>query len=142
MDNGVLTSERMVAEVPFIRLSGNGFANLVEQNVNYRFKAKVYEKPVFEDGQDLANLQNLTIPFTVTGDMASPSVGVDLAEFVKQEAVRKAQDMLIRSLGLEKAEARPEGDATEQAGDQATEQPQEEDARDKFRKGLRDLLNR
>jgi AsmA protein len=142
MDNGVLTSERMVAEVPFIRLSGNGFANLVEQNVNYRFKAKVHEKPVFEDGQDLANLQNLTIPLTVTGDMASPSVGVDLAEFVKQEAVRKAQDMLIRSLGLEKAEAQPDGDATEQAGDQATEQPQEEDARDKLRKGLRDLLNR
>jgi len=82
MADGRLTSERMVAEIPFIRLNGNGVLNLVEQNMNYRFNATVYDEPIFADGEDLSSLKGLTIPLTLTGDLAAPSVGVDLAELV------------------------------------------------------------
>jgi AsmA protein len=150
MDNGVLNTKRMVAEIPFIRLSGNGIVNLVDQNLNYRLNARVFEKPVFADGEDLASLENITIPLTLTGNLASPSVGVDIAELTKQEAVRRAGNLLMEKLGLNEPDPEPDATDESQAGDSTLdvapeqaegERSQQDDARDLIRKGLRDIFN-
>jgi hypothetical protein len=136
----------MIAEIPFLRLNGNGVLNLIEQNMNYRFNAKVYDKPVFADGEDLSGLENLTIPLTVTGDLAAPSVGVDFTELAKNEAVRKGRDLLLEKLGLGELVPATEDTATEDsATDQSDTQEQPErsprdDARELLKKGLRDLF--
>jgi hypothetical protein len=125
----------MVVQIPFLRLNGNGLLNTVEENMNFRFQASVHEKPVFPDGEDLAGLQGLMIPLTVTGAVASPSVGVDLGELVKSEAVKKAtkkaENLLLDKLGL-----------TEPEEEDGTDKSKKEDARDLVKKGLRDLFGR
>jgi hypothetical protein len=110
--------------------------------MNFGFQATVHEKPVFPDGEDLAGLQGLMIPLKVTGSVASPSVGVDLGELAKSEAVKKveekakekAQELLLDKLGLTETESEEE-QATGTA-------PKKEDARDIVKKGLRDLFGR
>jgi AsmA protein len=144
IDDGVLRTKTMVAEIPFLRLNGNGLLNTTEENMNFRFQASVHEKPVFPDGEDLAGLQGLMIPLKVTGAVASPSVGVDLGELMKSEAVKKAEEkakakakeLLLDKLGLTETESE-EGQATE-----AAPKPKKEDARDLVKKGLRDLFGR
>ena len=135
IDDGVFRSKTMVVQIPFLRLNGNGLLNTVEENMNFRFQASVHEKPVFPDGEDLAGLQGLMIPLTVTGAVASPSVGVDLGELVKSEAVKKAtkkaENLLLDKLGL-----------TEPEEEDGTDKSKKEDARDLVKKGLRDLFGR
>lgn len=133
IDDGVLTSKTMVAQIPFMRLNGNGAVNLAEETMNFRFQASVHEKPEFPDGEDLAGLQGLMIPLTVTGAVASPSVGVDLGELVKSEATRQAKGLLLDKLGL--------SDSDEEDNEGADE-PKKEDARDMLKKGLRGLFGR
>jgi AsmA protein len=132
--DGVLNTKKLVAQIPFLRLNGNGTLNIAQENLNFRFQARVHEKPVFPDGEDLAGLQGLMIPLTVTGAVASPSVGVDLGELMKSEVVKKAtekaEDLLLDKLGLTK----PEEDGTDKS--------KKEDARDLVKKGLRDLFGR
>jgi len=135
IDDGVFRSKTMVVQIPFLRLNGNGLLNTVEENMNFRFQASVHEKPVFPDGEDLAGLQGLMIPLTVTGAVASPSVGVDLGELAKSEAVKKAtkkaENLLLDKLGL-----------TESEEEDGTDKSKKEDARDLVKKGLRDLFGR
>jgi AsmA protein len=132
IDKGVLKTNTMVAQIPFIRLKGDGSLNMAAENLDFRFQAKVHEKPVFADGEDLASLQGIMIPLTVTGAVASPSVGVDLAELAKSEATRKAEDLLLDKLGLSGSDEASEGG----------EESKPDDARDVLKKGLRDLFDR
>jgi AsmA protein len=138
IDDGVLQTKTMVAEIPFLRLNGNGLLNMVVETMNFGFQATVHEKPVFPDGEDLAGLQGLMIPLKVTGAVASPSVGVDLGELAKSEAAKKvegkAKELLLDKLGLTETESEEEP-ATGTA-------PKKEDARDIVKKGLRDLFGR
>jgi AsmA protein len=128
----VLKTKTLVAQIPFLRLNGSGSLNIAEENMNFRFKASVHEKPVFADGEDLASLQGLMIPLTVTGAVASPSVGVDLGELAKSEISRKAQDMLLDKLGLNDPE-----DEEQEGGE-----PKKESTRDVLKKGLSDFFGR
>jgi AsmA protein len=132
IDDGVLKTKSMVVEVPFLQMKGSGALDLAAENLDFRFQAKVHEKPVFADGEDLASLQGIMIPLTVTGAVASPSVGVDLGELAKSEASKKVEEMLMDKLGLtESDEAEPDGG-----------EPKKEDARDLLKKGVRDLFGR
>jgi AsmA protein len=132
IDDGVLKTKSMVAEVPFLQMKGSGVLDLAAENLDFRFQAKVHEKPVFSDGEDLASLQGIMIPLTVTGAVASPSVGVDLNELVKSEVTRKAEELLLDKLGL----------ADDSAEGQEDGEPKSDDARDVLKKGLRDLFGR
>jgi AsmA protein len=129
---GVLKTTTLVVQIPFLRMKGNGALNMAAENLDFKFRAEVHEKPVFSDGEDLASLQGIMIPLTVTGAVASPSVGVDLAELAKSEAVRKAEDLLLDKLGLTDSDEAGEGG----------EESKPDDARDVLKKGLRDLFDR
>jgi uncharacterized protein involved in outer membrane biogenesis len=156
MDDGRVTTRDMTAEIPFIRLTGDGVLDLVEQSMDYRFKASVFEEPKFADGEDLAELKNVTIPLTLKGSMDGPTVGVDLAKLATNAATKNLQDRLLKKLGLEEPATPPDGAApdgaatdTEKADGTTTDavktepEPEKSDkdaARDALKKGLRDLF--
>jgi len=161
MDDGRVTTRDMTAEIPFIRLTGNGVLDLVEQSMDYQFQAGVFEEPKFADGEDLAELKNVTIPLTLKGSMDAPTVGVDLAKLATNAATKKLQDRLLKKLGLEEPETPSDGagtatadgataDTTAAGGattDAAKAEPEPEQsdkdaARDALKKGLRDLFKR
>jgi len=154
IDDGRVTTRNLTAEIPFIRLTGDGVLDLVEESMDYRFKASVFEEPKFQDGEDLAELTNVTIPLTLKGSMDAPTVGVDLARLATNAATKKLQDRLLKRLGLEEPEEKSDGatadtattdsSTTESATtDKAEPEKSDKDAaRDALKKGLRDLFKR
>ncbi|MCK6372194.1 MAG: AsmA family protein, partial [Gammaproteobacteria bacterium] len=142
---GVLRTEKLLAQVPFIRLSGTGSLALAGQALDYRLQAKVFETPTFEDGSTLKDLTGLTIPLTVKGPLDSPKVGVEIKQLATGIATEKLRERLLKKLGgdepapAEGAEAAPAAGEGEQAA--PTEAPpKEEKPRDILKRGLRDLL--
>ena len=129
--DSVFSSDQIVAEIPFLQLTGSGALGLIEQNLDFRFRAKVIETPVFEDGEDLEDLTGLSIPVDIEGTMDDPEIGVDLADLAKDAAVKEAKEKLFEKLFKD--------DETEEPADPDAP-PKEEDAGDVLKRGLRDFL--
>ena len=137
LSNGVLQSEKIIGEIPFIRLTGDGGLNFLEQNLDFRFQARVFETPTFPDGETLDDLTNLTLPLTVKGPIDSPKVGVELGGLAKSLATEKVREKVTEKL-FDKLGGK-ESDKQE-SGEEPTEK--EESTEDPLTKGLRDLLDR
>jgi AsmA protein len=143
--DGVLRSDRLAAEIPFIRVQGGGAFDLLQNQLDYRLQARMLSRPNFPDADDLADLERVTIPITVRGDATDPKIGIDLQELAKDAAVQQATDRLLKKFGLE--EKQPAGEAPGAEGAEAppeaepAEPRDEKDAaRDLIKKGLRDLI--
>ncbi|MGI9341536.1 MAG: AsmA family protein [Gammaproteobacteria bacterium] len=138
--DGIMRSERLLAEIPFIRIDGGGALDMLENQLDFRLRARMLSRPDFPDADDLADLEKVTIPITVTGAADDPKIGIDLQELAKDAAVQKVQDRLLKKLGLDEPED-DAGDAPAEDGSNATEPATEEEKpRDALKKGLRDLL--
>lgn len=139
MTNGVLRTDKLLAEIPFIRLTGTGGLDLARKTMDYALQAKVFETPTFEDGSKIEDLTGLTIPLTVKGAMDSPKVGVDLKGLAKGVATQKLKERILEKLGGEEKPAEP---GTQEAAPQEgqTQEQKKESPRDLLKKGLRDLL--
>ncbi len=137
---GVLRSDRLLAEIPFLRVNGAGVLDLAGETVDYSLRAQVFETPVFPDGGNLDDLTGLTIPFTVKGPMDGPKVSVDLKNLAKDVAIQKGKQRLLEKLGL----GAPDGAGSGQPGTvQPGQQPQPapvENSRDALKRGLRDIF--
>lgn len=132
--NGRLKTDKLLAQVPFIRLTADGSLDLVGKTMDYTARAQVLEDPVFEDGKTLSDLKGLTIPVTLKGPMAEPAVSVDLKGLAAGVATQKLMDRLNKKLGLDEPEL--DGAAT---GSTAAP-PKDEKPRDALKRSLRDLL--
>ena len=101
--NGVLGSDQLTAEIPFLRLAGKGGINLIELALDYQLNAQVLKKDDTTTGNNLADLVNATIPLTIKGPLASPKVSVDMKNLVTN-AVRdtvqeRAREAVLKRLG-------------------------------------------
>ena len=138
---GSLKSDSLRAEIPFLAVTGGGTANLLQGQLDYALKAKVIEDPVFEDGEKLSDLKGLTIPLTIKGPLADPSVGVDLAGLTTSIATEAVRDKLLERLGG-KQEAEPAQAQPGESGEPAAEPQKQEKPRDALKRGLRELLEK
>ncbi len=162
--DGTMQSERMVAQLPFLRVTGNGLLNLADESLDYRFNARVLQIPEFPDGERLKDLEGWSIPLRLSGTLENPKLGVDLAEFAKTRAAQEITDRLLDKLGVQKKpapapqpEAAPATDAAGEAADlpasggqaapeeEAPQQPAEpkpQKPEDILKRGLEDLFGR
>jgi AsmA protein len=134
IDKGQFASDKLLVEIPFIRIDGRGTANLVKGDMDYRLNARVFGEPEFADGEDLSDLTKFVIPLTISGDMASPKIGVDLANLAKDVAVQKVQDKLFDKLGLEKSQDK----TTDGPADDAVKKDPKEEL---LKEGLRSIFD-
>ena len=111
LSDGMMYSDRLIAEIPFLQLTGTGSVDLLKQWLDYRLQARVFDRPEFPDGENLDDLTGLVIPLTVAGDVESPKIGVDLAGLAKSAAGKKLQQKLFDKLGLGDSE---DGDSADQ----------------------------
>ncbi len=133
MAQGVLTSERFDMEIPFIRMTGGGTVNLVDQNLDFRLTARVFEEPSFADGENLTDLMDVGIPISISGNVADPDIRVDLAEVVKQWAINQLGKRLLDRLSPGSKEPAPAGENNAQDN--------EASPRDDLKKALKDLFD-
>lgn len=98
LGNGTFTTDTLIAEIPFLRVSGKAAVEVQARTLASELEALVYEKPVFADGTSLDELENVRIPFTVSGPVADPKVRVDLGKMVKGAATETLKDTVRKKL--------------------------------------------
>jgi len=94
---GVVTTERLTAEAPFMRMRGEGKINLPKQTLNYLVHTRIVASAVGQNGADLTHLAGLTIPVKLTGRLMNPRVSVDLAPLlegrVRQDVEKQKEEL-------------------------------------------------
>jgi len=143
--DGVMRSDDLVAELPFMQLRGSGNVDLAAATVNYNLTARVLERP---DGlenvteEELADFTQAVIPLKITGPLSSPSVKPDVEKLLRKRVEKEIKDQLLDLLGGDKkappAEAAAEGAPAE---GESEEVPEEESVEDQLKNKLRDLFD-
>lgn len=147
--DGVMRNDDLVAELPFMRLSGSGNVDLAAATVDYGLVARVLERPDALEGvteEELDDFTEAVIPLKITGSLSSPSVKPDVEKLLKKQVEKELKDRLFdRLLGGDKKEETP-ADATEEAPadgeaeDVPEEAPEEKDVEDQLKDKLKDLF--
>ncbi len=113
VSNGIFKNDDMLAELPFLRLTGKGTVNFVTSAIDYSMQARVMEKPEFVRGateQELNDFTGAIIPLRLTGTLTSPTIRPDVEALIKarvEKEVQKKTDelkgrLLDKLLGAEK----------------------------------------
>ncbi|MCI0518080.1 MAG: AsmA family protein [Woeseiaceae bacterium] len=134
--DGVFSNQDLLAELPFLRVTGNGTVDLAAATLDYSMQARVLDKPEFAGDVSQEELKDYTqavIPLKITGALASPSIKPDVNAMLRKEIEKKGSELLDKLLGGEKKPAESE--------EAADEQPAEEkSAEDQLKDKLKDLL--
>lgn len=149
--NGIFTNNDLMAEMPFLQLTGNGTVNLVKGELDYSLQARVLERPEFIRGASEAELAEFTealIPVRIRGPLADPSVRPDIEAMFRKEvedSLKKKgdelRDRLLDRLSKDKdapaAGEVTEGETDEGAAAEEAKSP-EDQLKDKLLKKLFD----
>jgi AsmA protein len=136
--DGIFQNNDLLAELPFLQLTGKGMVDLNAAQINYSMQARVLQEPEFVDevtAAELADFTKVVIPLKVTGALSSPSVLPDVEAIFRQQVDQAIEEktgelkdkLLKRLLG---------GDEDEATDEEATEKKPEEDLKKKLLKDL------
>jgi AsmA protein len=95
VNDGVFTSDDLLAELPFMQLTGNGSVDLTQATVDYSLLARVLDRPELQGSataDELADFSKAQIPLSVTGPLSAPSVRPDIESMVRQEVQRQVEE--------------------------------------------------
>jgi len=139
--DGVMRNDDLVAELPFLQLSGSGNVDLPAATVNYNLTARVLEQPDALQGvtqEELDDFTEAVIPLKITGPLSSPSVKPDVEKLLRERVEKEVKDQLLdRLLGGDK-KTPPAEDA---ADGEPEESPEEESVEDQLKDKLKDLFD-
>jgi AsmA protein len=95
--NGVLSSDDLFAELPFMQLTGGGQINIPAGTLNLAMNARILERPEFLQNATTEELNEFTeavIPLKITGPIASPSIRPDLEKLLKKRVEDEIKEQL------------------------------------------------
>jgi AsmA protein len=84
--NGIVTTKKLAAQAPFMRINGSGTVDLPKEKLNYLVQTKIVASDKGQGGEDLKDLNGLTIPVKLKGNLMDPSISLDLESLVSQKA--------------------------------------------------------
>ena len=99
--NGVLRNDDFFAELPFMQLNGHGSVNIPAANLDYSLSARVFDRPEYMQDVTAAELDDLTkaaIPLRITGDLASPKIGIDFEELLEDRVREEIEEKVLDKL--------------------------------------------
>lgn len=94
LNNGVLTTDDLNAASPLFRVGGAGTINLVNETIDYTAKPTIVETSKGQGGKELSQLNGVTIPIRLTGNLYQPKYKIDIKDAVKQKATEKVREEL------------------------------------------------
>ncbi|HXG27750.1 MAG TPA: AsmA family protein [Nevskiales bacterium] len=105
--NGVLRNNDLDGKSPAFRVNGEGSANLVNETIDYLAKVFVVKTSKGQGGEALADLEGVSIPVRLTGNLYAPDWKIDLGSALKEKAEEKleqekekAKQKLLDKLGI------------------------------------------
>ena len=81
MEKGVVNNTSLLMEAPFLRLNGQGTANILQELVDYHLKVTLVGTSKGQNGG--SDLAGLAIPLKVTGSFTDPKFGLDTSGALK-----------------------------------------------------------
>ena len=93
INNGIISNQDLNAQAPFLRISGNGTSNLVNETIDYQLRAKIVEDASGQGGAELTSLRGTTIPIRIRGPLTNPAIKLDSA-VIKKKLRKKAQQKI------------------------------------------------
>ena len=97
VNDGVMQNDDLVADLPFMQLTGNGAVDIAAGTVDYSLRARVYKKPeALEDAtpEEVDDFTKVVVPLKITGSLASPKVSPDVEELLRQRVEEEVKDKL------------------------------------------------
>ncbi len=146
--DGIFTNNDLLAELPFVRVTGGGEVDLGARELDYSVQARILREPEFMSSASEDEINDFTealIPIRITGPLASPSFSPDIEGMFRQEveqAIEEKTEELKRELfesllgGEESTEEEGAGDGA----DTGTEEPK--DLEDELKDRLKDIFPR
>jgi AsmA protein len=99
--NGVFRNDDLVAELPFMRLTGKGQVDFAAGEVDYGLVARILEKPEFASALSPEELEDFTeaeIPLRIRGPLTDPSIAPDVEKMLTEEVKKKVEEELRERL--------------------------------------------
>ena len=133
--DGVFRNDDLLAELPFMQLTGKGSVDLPKAEVDYKLTARVLEKPEFASGateEELKEFTEAVIPLRISGPLASPSVKPDVEGMLKKRVKKELEDRLFdKLLG---------GDDDEVVDEETTDKKKKKKKEDVLEDALKDIF--
>jgi AsmA protein len=92
--DGLARSDDLIAATAYLRVTGQGTANLLNKAIDIHLTATVLKAPPAAPGADLSPLTLAAIPVAVTGTANDPKVRPDLQGLLKSQLKQKAQELI------------------------------------------------
>ncbi|MFW5836560.1 MAG: AsmA family protein [Desulfovibrionaceae bacterium] len=80
---GVVYNQDLSARSPLFRANGEGAVDLVREKIGYVLDTSLVATTEGQEGADVEDLIGVTVPISISGDLADPSVGVDLKKMAR-----------------------------------------------------------
>jgi AsmA protein len=81
---GVLDNRDLLAKSPYLRVTGAGKVNLVQETLDYTAKVVIVHTAKGTGGKDLKELEGIPIPIHLTGSYLSPSLDIEWGEVLTE----------------------------------------------------------
>lgn len=97
MKNGILQSDDLFAELPFMQLTGAGQIDITEATLDYRMSARFLSNPEFRSNatpEELDDFTEAVVPLRMTGPITSPSVKPDIEKLLTKQVEEEIKDKL------------------------------------------------
>ena len=95
--DGIMRSDDLYAELPFMQLTGGGQVDIPAGTVDYGLTARILERPEFlhdATPEEIEEFTEAVIPLRITGPLASPSIKPDLEKLLQQRVEDEIKDKL------------------------------------------------
>ena len=109
--DGVARSKDLDVKSPFLRLAGDGAADIGKGRIDYTARATVTDTTKGQDGADLAALRGLTVPVHLSGPFEAIDWQIQWSGVATALVRNQLEDKLKERLGLKPANPPPGGQA-------------------------------
>jgi AsmA protein len=95
--DGIMRSDDLFAELPFMQLTGDGAVDIPAGTVDYSMTARILERPEFlrdASPEELDEFTEAVIPLKIEGPLASPSISPDLERLLRKQVEDEIKDQL------------------------------------------------
>lgn len=93
IDKGVVNNKDLLATLQYLKVTGQGTANLASDALDYRLNATVSKIPAEDKlAEQTQDLSGLTIPVRISGTLTDPKVRPDVEGLIKEKAKQRIDE--------------------------------------------------
>lgn len=93
--DGIFENNDLLAELPFMQITGSGIVDLPAAQINYSVQARVLDRPEFVSSvsaEELADFTRASIPLKITGPLSAPNIQPDIEALLRQQVDQAIED--------------------------------------------------